>query len=122
MKLNNVQIFWIVILGISLLFLFNGYGDSASPDKKTAQVGTDQVVVGVVGTGTSLFFLKRVAVAALAPGLWKVIAWPVVGLMTLLPGIFERALNIFRPQPSISPIVWIIGFVVLIIIVLKMKK
>jgi hypothetical protein len=113
-KMNSDTV-WNLILIVSILLIINGMSDSESPDKKTAQAGQGQGAAGGVGVAS---FIAKKANPLLAMG-------AVLSALFFAPNIISNWVNqignLFSPSPSIPGWVWIAGFFVLLLLVLKKK-
>lgn len=112
---------WNLILIVSIILIVNGISDSGDPDKKTARVGQDQTIVGIAGIAT---FAGKKAVAPLLAG-WPLVA-AILGITFLAPNIFSNWVDTIRDLISPSSIaipgwIWIAGFFVLALMILKKK-
>lgn len=120
MKTNKEGV-WNIILIVSLLLIIHGMSNSDDSDKKTAQAAQSEAAIGGIGVVGSIVAKKQ---AFWSVGLVKALPW-LVGLFALLPNIFSSWFNtitgMFNPQPSIPSWIWIGGFVILFLIILKKK-
>lgn len=109
---------WNFFLIVSILIMINGMTNMGDPDKKNAQAAADQTGLGALGAAAAFIGKKGFA-----------ITMPIVAL--ILGGAFLTPLiagnwadtirDLFAPQPTIPSWVWIAGFGILLIMVLKKK-
>lgn len=112
---------WNIVLIVSIFLIITGVPDVGDKDKKAARVAQDQTALGTVGVIASFIGKKQVAVAA-AP-LIPAFVWvwgTIVTVVALIPGLFENFLNIGKTA-AIPGWIWIVGFLILILMVLKKK-
>jgi len=101
----------ILVLIISLIALSSSLEDGEKEGKKQA-VGTTLALTGTVG---SLAWMGL---------LGNPITWVVGGIAALLflgPGLITNWMDLFRPQPTIPIWVYIAGFLVLMMFVMRKK-
>ena len=120
MKFDKETI-WNIVLIVSIIMIIHGMSNAGDKDKKSAQAAQDETAIGSIGVVAS-FIGKKAAFPA-------VLAWPlvtgIVAMFALGPSVFtgwvDSITNLFNPQPGIPIWVWIAGFLVIILMVLKKK-
>lgn len=118
MKMNSNTI-WTIILVISLFLIIHGMSNSGDTDKKTAQAAQSETVAGSIGAIASFIGKKGIWGIGVAAMPWVI--GGIMGLLLLIPNFLGNMIDLFRPTPSIPVWVWIVGFFVLILLVLKKK-
>lgn len=103
----------LIIFGIILLFI--SFNQSGITEKKETNFGQLGMGVGLLVVGVGIFFVPGMqitgATVAIVGGLWALIGF----------SLFSGIASIFA-KPTISPIVWIVGFLILAFMALKGKK
>ena len=106
--MNKDQI-WNIVLIISIILIIHGMTKTGSSDKKEAQAGASETTLGAVGAAGSFIAKKTV---------WW---YGFLAVTAALPFIINQWDNLFSPQPTIPLWVYVIGFIILFMFVIRKK-